>query len=175
MTKFLKRIVLNGDVLTASLKRKIFKTLGYRNQTDYLKRTGIQKNQLIDTIVEQYNKAIVDLKDVFIKKKPLSRPKLYRLAINLSKRLGVDDNYSKTRYKTSTSDFWKKELDILKSSILQQYRARQTKYCKRSNLGILLYSTLEETYRNGDLKAKTYIHEIPRRLQLYISKTNIHQ
>jgi hypothetical protein len=142
--KILKPISLTYDSLTIFEKRKIFKTLGYRNQTDYIKRNGVTKNQLIDTIVSQYNNAIVELNVANIKnKKPLSRPKLYRLAINLSKRLGVDDTVYKKIYKTSTSDFWKKELEVLKSSILQQYRVKQSKYSKRSNLGYLLYSTVD--------------------------------
>ena len=172
--KILKPISLTNDSLTLSEKRKIFKTLGYKNQTHYIRETGVPKNQLLDTIVRQYNDAIVDLNVTNIKnKKPLSRPKLYRLAINLSKKLGVDDGYYKKIYKNSTSLFWLKELDVLKSSILQQYRVKQSKYAKRSNLGYLLFSTSNETYRRGDLTAKTYIHEIPRGLQLYISKTNI--
>ena len=94
--KIIQPISLTSDSLTLSEKRKIFKTLGYRNQTDYIKRTGVPKNQLIDTVVSQYNDAIVHLNVTNIKKKKtLSRPKLYRLAINLSKRLGVDDNYYK--------------------------------------------------------------------------------
>ena len=146
--KILKPISLTNDSLTLSEKRKIFKTLGYKNQTHYIRETGVAKNQLIYTIVRQYNDAIVDLNVTNIKKKKtLSRPKLYRLAINLSKRLGVDDNYYKKIYKTSTSDFWIKELDVLKSSILQQYRVKQSRYSKRTNLGFLLYSTLNETYR----------------------------
>jgi hypothetical protein len=172
--KILQPIVPTGDNITASLKRKIFKTLGYKNQTQYIRESGVPKNQLLDTIVGQYNVAIVDLNVANIKnKKPLSRPKLYRLAIKLSKRLGVDDNYYKKIYKTSTSDFWKKELDVLKSSILQQYRVKQSRFAKRSNIGFMLFSTVDETYRKGDLTSKTYIHEIPRLLQLHIAKQNI--
>ncbi len=172
--KILHPILPTGDNITASLKRKIFKTLGYENQTQYIRETGVAKNQLIDTIVEQYNVKVAVLNVANRKKKKtLSRSKLYRVVVNLSKQLGVDANYYKKIYKTSTSLYWIKELDVLKSSILQQYRVKQSKYSKRSNLGILLYSTVDETYRKGDLKAKTYIHTIPRRLQLYISKTNI--
>jgi hypothetical protein len=172
--KIIQPIVPTGDNITATLKRKIFKTLGYKNQTDYIKQlNGIQKNQLIPAIVEQYNVKVAVLNVANIKRKTLSRPKLYRLAINLSKRLGVDGNYYKKIYKTSTSDFWKKELDVLKSSILQQYRVKQSKYAKHSNLGYMLYSTLNETYRKGDLVAKTFRHEIPRMLQLHIAKQNI--
>jgi hypothetical protein len=73
--KILKPISLTYDSLTISEKRKIFKTLGYKNQTQYIRETGVPKNQLIDTIVGQYNKAIVDLNVANIKKKkPLSRP-----------------------------------------------------------------------------------------------------
>ena len=97
--KILEPISLTNDSLTLSEKRKIFKTLGYKNQTHYIRETGVPKNQLLDTIVRQYNDAIVHLNVTNIKKKKtLSRPKLYRLAINLSKRLGVDDNYYKKIY-----------------------------------------------------------------------------
>ena len=102
--KIIQPISLTNDSLTLSEKQKNFKTLGYRNQTDYIKRTGVPKNQLIDTVVSQYNDAIVHLNVTNIKKKKtLSRPKLYRLAINLSKRLGFDDNYYKKIYKDMIS------------------------------------------------------------------------
>ena len=81
--KIIQPISLTSDSLTLSEKRKFFKTLGYKNQTQYIRETGVPKNQLLDTIVRQYNNAIVHLNGTNIKKKKtLSRPKLYRLAIN---------------------------------------------------------------------------------------------
>ena len=93
--KILKPISFSYDSLTISEKRLIFKTIGYKNQTQFLRDTGKSKKEL-DTVVSLYNNAIVELNVANIKKKkPLSRPKLYRLAINLSKKLGVDDGYYK--------------------------------------------------------------------------------
>ncbi len=71
--KILEPISLTSDSLTLSEKRKIFKTLGYKNQTHYIRETGVPKNQLIDTVVRQYNDAFVHLNVTNIKKKKTLR------------------------------------------------------------------------------------------------------
>ncbi len=65
--KIMKPISLTYDSLTISEKRKIFKTLGYKNQTQYLRENGKSKKEL-DTVVRQYNNAIVELNVANIKK-----------------------------------------------------------------------------------------------------------
>ena len=55
--RFLKPIDSTYKTLTVSQKRNIFKTLQYKNQTDYITKSGIPKNKL-DTVVERYNEVV---------------------------------------------------------------------------------------------------------------------
>ena len=55
--RFLKPIDSTYKTLTVAQKRNIFKTLQYKNQTDYITKTGIPKNKL-DTVVERYNEVV---------------------------------------------------------------------------------------------------------------------
>jgi hypothetical protein len=66
--KILKTISLTYDALKTSEKKKIFKTLGYKNQTQYLKASGKSKNELNDAIVI-YNEMIEAINQVIEKEK----------------------------------------------------------------------------------------------------------
>ena len=91
--------------------------------------------------------------------KKMSRAKLYKQVLILSKILNIEPSYYKTRYRGSTSDYWLKERNALRYALLQRYRNKKQKQKHPFFLTDLMLSTYKnkhETMRQGDFEMSNF-------------------